>query len=107
MATNAVTFRLQRHSDHHAHADRPYHRLRDVGADAAPTLPASYPAMVILAHSPALWRAVMDPHADRARARVAAAKAAAGRGVEVESVNERVEREGAGAGAGAEGERGE
>jgi len=53
MATNALTFRLQRHSDHHAHAERPYQDLRDVGASAS-YLPASYPAMMILAQSPRL-----------------------------------------------------
>jgi alkane 1-monooxygenase len=38
MYTNAVTFRLQRHSDHHAHEDRPYQLLRDIRD--APELPA-------------------------------------------------------------------
>ena len=66
MATNAVTFRLQRHSDHHAHAERPYHKLRDMPGQA-PYLPASYPAMILLAQSPRLWRAVMIPHIERAR----------------------------------------
>jgi alkane 1-monooxygenase len=76
LATNAVSFRLQRHSDHHAHAERPYHLLRDVGTEAAPKLPASYPAMMILAQSPALFRAVMDPAVARARARAAVAREA-------------------------------
>ena len=75
MATNAITFRLQRHSDHHAHAERAYHKLRDVGAGEASYLPMSYPAMMILAQSPPLWRAVMDPHVERARARAAAVRA--------------------------------
>ncbi|KAK9837326.1 hypothetical protein WJX81_006410 [Elliptochloris bilobata] len=56
--SNACLFRLQRHSDHHAHAARPYQDLRDM--PNAPQLPASYPAMLILALVPPLWSAVMD-----------------------------------------------
>ena len=40
--TNACAFRLQRHSDHHAHAERSFEDLRDM--PDAPQLPMSYPA---------------------------------------------------------------
>ena len=39
--TNACAFRLQRHSDHHAHAERSFEDLRDM--PDAPQLPMSYP----------------------------------------------------------------
>ena len=60
--TNAVTFRLQRHSDHHAHAEKSFEMLRD--EPDAPQLPASYPVMALTAVAfPALFRRVMEPRA--------------------------------------------
>lgn len=102
IATSAITFRLQRHADHHLIASRPYqvallspsrpHKwsiccgdhgwlpgcifemlagpseeghlryaqaLQDV--DEAPQLPASYPAMALLALFPGLFFDVMNP----------------------------------------------
>jgi alkane 1-monooxygenase len=56
---NYFLFNLQRHSDHHAHAGRAFHDLRDM--PAAPQLPAGYGAMILLALIPPAWRAVMDP----------------------------------------------
>jgi alkane 1-monooxygenase len=71
LATNAVSFRLQRHSDHHAHAERPFHRLRD--ARDAPQLPAGYSALMLAAaFAPGLFRRVMDPRVAEERARAAA-----------------------------------
>ena len=51
-----------RHSDHHAHPDRPYPalQLRDITAPDRPMLPRSLPAMAALALFPAQWHAVMD-----------------------------------------------
>lgn len=57
--SNWVLFNLQLHSDHHAHMNKPYERLRTVRA--APQLPAGYPTMVLAALVPPLWFAVMDP----------------------------------------------
>jgi alkane 1-monooxygenase len=57
--SNAYLFQLQRHSDHHAHAARPYWALRQ--QDAAPQLPGGYGAMILLALVPPLWRRVIDP----------------------------------------------
>jgi alkane 1-monooxygenase len=54
-----VLFQLQRHSDHHANPLRKYQVLRHV--DEAPQLPSGYPAMLLLALFPPLWRRVMDP----------------------------------------------
>ncbi len=59
--SNWWLFNLQRHADHHAHASRPYWQLRAL--DDGPQLPASYPAMILLALVPPLWFAVMDPRA--------------------------------------------
>ncbi len=69
-----LLFDLTRHSDHHAHASRPYPVLRH--HQAAPELPAGYPAMVLLALVPPLFFRVMDPRVAAERARVAAAEAA-------------------------------
>ncbi|MFN7221968.1 MAG: alkane 1-monooxygenase [Burkholderiales bacterium] len=57
--SNAYLFQLQRHSDHHAHAARPYWALRQ--QSAAPQLPGGYGAMILLALVPPLWRLTIDP----------------------------------------------
>jgi alkane 1-monooxygenase len=57
--SNLVSFHLQRHSDHHANALRPYQALRDF-ADL-PRLPSGYPGCFGLAAIPWLWFKVMDP----------------------------------------------
>lgn len=64
--TNWLLFRLQRHSDHHFLASRPWQALRH--HDDVPQLPAGYATMVLVALVPPLWRAVMDPRVARARA---------------------------------------
>jgi alkane 1-monooxygenase len=61
LLTNLLLFQLQRHSDHHAFAARPYQTLRHF--DFSPQLPAGYATMVVLALLPPLWRKVMDPRA--------------------------------------------
>ena len=62
LVSNLILFQLQRHSDHHANAARPYQILRAL--EPSPELPAGYPTMVLLALVPPLWRAVMDPRLD-------------------------------------------
>jgi alkane 1-monooxygenase len=57
--SNLFLFKLQRHSDHHAHPLRPYQTLRHF--DESPQLPYGYPTMVLLAMAPPVWRRVMDP----------------------------------------------
>lgn len=57
--SNLVSFHLQRHSDHHANALRPYQALRDF--KDLPRLPSGYPGCFVLAAIPALWFRVMDP----------------------------------------------
>jgi alkane 1-monooxygenase len=57
--SNLVSFHLQRHSDHHAHALRPYQALRDF--PELPRLPSGYPGCFGLAIIPALWFKVMHP----------------------------------------------
>ena len=56
--TNYFLFKLQRHADHHVHPVRRYQTLHTF--DASPQLPAGYPAMILLALIPPLWRKVMD-----------------------------------------------
>ncbi|MCB0790800.1 MAG: alkane 1-monooxygenase [Flavobacteriales bacterium] len=65
-----VLFELTRHSDHHYKASLKYQALNT--HPEAPQLPAGYPAMVLLALVPPLWRRVMDP---RVRAAVAGSPA--------------------------------
>jgi hypothetical protein len=76
--TNSAAFKLQRHSDHHAAASTPYHRLRDL--PEAPQLPTSYPGMMLLATWPPLFRRVMDPRVRREAAKGMPATAAAAAG---------------------------
>ena len=59
MASNILTFNLERHSDHHAFAARRYQSLRHF--DDVPQLPNGYFGMFMLAYVPFLWRKVMDP----------------------------------------------
>lgn len=59
VCSNLLLFHLQRHSDHHANPHRRYQTLRH--REEAPQLPAGYPAMILLALFPPLWRRVMDP----------------------------------------------
>lgn len=56
--SNLVLFQLQRHSDHHAYASRPYQVLRHF--DESPQLPFGYPLMILLALVPPLWFRVMN-----------------------------------------------
>lgn len=63
--TNWLSFNLQRHSNHHCRVLRHYEALEHI--ETAPALPASYPAMGVLALIPPLWRHIMDPLAERAR----------------------------------------
>ncbi len=65
IASNYVLFGLPRHSDHHAHATRCYQILRSL--PGSPQLPHGYPAMVLLAFFPNLWRRIMDPRVMEAR----------------------------------------
>ena len=59
LLSNLFLLQLARHSDHHAHATRPYAALRH--HDLSPQLPAGYASMFLLAWVPPLWRRVMDP----------------------------------------------
>lgn len=59
MASNLLTFHLERHSDHHAYPARRYQSLRHF--DDVPQLPNGYFGMFLLAYVPFLWRRVMDP----------------------------------------------
>lgn len=56
--TNALLFKLQRHSDHHAHSQRRYHVLRSF--EESPQLPTGYAGMAVLALIPPLWFYIMD-----------------------------------------------
>ena len=60
--TSAYLFHLTRHSDHHMEAARPYDQLR--ANPEAPSLPAGYPTMILVAHLPPLWFRIMNPRAD-------------------------------------------
>ena len=61
--SNALLANLQRHSDHHQHAHRPYPTLRPAAAPA-PQLPTGYAGCVLLALVPPLWFARMHPRLD-------------------------------------------
>lgn len=69
IATNYFLFKLQRHSDHHAHPVRRYQTLRHF--DESPQLPTGYAGMILLAVIPPIWRKIMDPRVKIARQRLA------------------------------------
>lgn len=57
--TNSVLANLQRHSDHHMHAWKPYGTLQAM--PQGPQLPTGYAGSIILAAIPPLWFALMHP----------------------------------------------
>jgi alkane 1-monooxygenase len=57
--SNFFLFQLQRHSDHHAFANRRYQILRHF--EQSPQLPFGYPTMILIALVPPLWFALMNP----------------------------------------------
>ncbi len=65
---NSLLANLQRHSDHHTHAWKPFAELGP--APDAPQLPTGYAGAILLAMVPPLWFALMHPrlarHAQRA-----------------------------------------
>lgn len=67
LVSNLVLFQLQRHSDHHAYAARPYQVLRHF--DEAPQLPFGYSLMILISYIPPLWFALMNPRLERWQAR--------------------------------------
>jgi alkane 1-monooxygenase len=64
--TNWFLFNLQRHSDHHYLASRPYWQLRHY--DDVPQLPFGYATAIVVALIPPLWRRIMDPRVEAVRA---------------------------------------
>lgn len=67
LVSNLVLFQLQRHSDHHAYAARPYQVLRHF--DEAPQLPFGYALMILISYVPPLWFRLMNPRLERWQAR--------------------------------------
>jgi alkane 1-monooxygenase len=57
--TNSLLANLQRHSDHHMHAWKPYATLQAM--PEGPQLPTGYAGSIILAAIPPLWFALMHP----------------------------------------------
>jgi len=57
--SSAMHFRLQRHSDHHTHAYRPYQILKRM--DEAPTLPFDYVHSLVIVLIPQLWFHCVNP----------------------------------------------
>ena len=52
-----LLFELTRHSDHHHHGAKPYQVLES--KEESPLLPYGYPAMLLLAYFPFLFRPIM------------------------------------------------
>jgi alkane 1-monooxygenase len=61
LLTNCTVANLQRHSDHHMHAWKPYPELE---ALPGPQLPSGYAGCLFLASLPPLWFAVMHRRLD-------------------------------------------
>ena len=57
--TNYMLFKLQRHSDHHENALKPYQNLCTY--EDSPLLPNGYPLCIIMALYPKLWFDIMNP----------------------------------------------
>lgn len=65
--TNWFLYNLQRHSDHHYLANRPYWQLRHY--DDVPQLPFGYATAIVVALVPPVWRHIMDPRVEALRAK--------------------------------------
>lgn len=63
LLSNSLLANLQRHSDHHVHAWKPYPELEPL--PDAPQLPTGYAGCLLLASVPALWFACMHPRLNR------------------------------------------
>ncbi|TNV78363.1 hypothetical protein FGO68_gene1002 [Halteria grandinella] len=59
VVTNYALFKLQRHSDHHANAYKPYQILDSF--IESPMLPYGYSVSLILSYLPPIWKKVIDP----------------------------------------------
>ena len=57
--SNLLFFNLQRHSDHHANAHRPFHTLSHL--ENTPQLPAGIPGLFCMMLIPPIWFRVMNP----------------------------------------------
>jgi alkane 1-monooxygenase len=69
LLTNSMLANLQRHSDHHMHAWKPFETLQ---ALPGPQLPTGYAGCLFLAAVPPLWFGLMHPRLDALRAHTAA-----------------------------------
>ncbi len=67
--TNALIANLQRHSDHHLHAWKPYETLAPL---PGPQLPTGYAGCLFLASLPPLWFRLMHPRLRALQAQAAA-----------------------------------
>eukprot|EP00347_Sterkiella_histriomuscorum_P016397 403353344 len=59
IVTNLILFKLQRHSDHHAYAYKPYQILDSF--PESPMLPYGYSVSLILSYFPFIWQKVQNP----------------------------------------------
>ena len=57
--TNYILFKLQRHSDHHENAMKPYQTL--LSLNESPQLPHGYSLMISMSLIPSVWFRIMDP----------------------------------------------
>jgi alkane 1-monooxygenase len=69
LVSNLLLFHLQRHSDHHAFASRPYQVLRHF--DESPQLPFGYPVMILMSLVPPLWFKIMNKRLENWQANAA------------------------------------
>ncbi len=67
--SNWALWNVQRHSDHHRLASRPYPLLQHFAEDTAPQLPYNYTVMLFFALIPPLWFKIVDPRIDAWRER--------------------------------------
>ena len=71
VVSNSILANLQRHSDHHMHAWKPYSTLQDL--PDTPRLPTGYAGCLLMASVPRWWFALMEPRLSRLQAPEAAA----------------------------------
>lgn len=63
--SNYIFFKLQRHSDHHENAMKPYQTLLTI--NESPQLPHGYIVMTVMALIPSVFQRIMNPLVDNYR----------------------------------------
>lgn len=84
--SNYLFFKLQRHSDHHENAMKPYQTLLTL--DESPQLPHGYIVMTVMALFPTIFKRIMNPLVDNYNSQLTRKEEEASELVKLDCINE-------------------